>query len=677
MVIGRMKKTIIFFLILFSFNSFSEDQHLIDSLRNKLNLNLPDSIRVQTLRSLGWEVSYGNFQEGLNYCLQARDLAEKINYKYGLSNSLNAIGAIYTDMGDYPAAIEAHLRQIEINKELNYTLGLGIGYNNLARVYDNLQQRDTSLYYSLLSIEQYEKEKQRILKKIFKDEKQRNEEMNSLLSKFSTAYSNIAQSYVVFEKYDSAISYLSKAMEISRKLDNALFLIQNYKVLGKIYTEHHKLYEQAEDSLKKAVSLCFAIHDEYDLPEIYELLGTIKLSQRKCPEAINYFEKVIIVANKLGYKGERMKAYFGLSNVYKEMNQTEESYKWFKRYSEIKDTILYDNQREQVTLIQSKLENEKNKAKIITQKQENEILEAESSRKQIAIYAIAILCLIGGFFVYTLSKRNKEKREANKLLYEQKEKIEYQNKELTDSINYAQTIQKAILPESSEIKKAFPDSFVLFKPRDIVSGDFYWFKQKGNRKFIAAVDCTGHGVPGAFMSMISNTLLHEIVDNKNILQPSKILDELKKDIVKSLKQTGATGENKDGMDIALCMLEGNKLEYAGANNPLWIVSKGELTAMKADAQPVGISYGEEKEFTNHSFELEQGSAFYIFTDGYADQFGGPKGKKFKYSQLKELLLSIQSDNILSQHEKLFTTFADWKGNLDQIDDVLVIGVRIS
>lgn len=378
-----------------------------------------------------------------------------------------------------------------------------------------------------------------------------------------------------------------------------------------------------------------------------------------------------------------MSLYSRFSDVYLQMGNIEESYKYYKLYAQIKDSVLYENQYAQIALVQTKLENEKKSAKILVQEQENKILEAESGRKQIVIYAAVVLCLVGGFFVYILSVRNKEKREANKLLQQQKEQIEsqkliveVQNKELTDSINYAQTIQKAILPELSDIKTAFPNSFVYFKPRDIVSGDFYWFRQKGDRKYIAAVDCTGHGVPGALMSMVSNTLLHEIVDNKNIVQPSEILDELKKDIIRSLKQTGVSGENKDGMDIALCMVEGDKLEFAGANNPLWIIRNNELTQIKGDSQPVGISHGEEKKFTNHTIDLAPGTSFYVLTDGYADQFGGPKGKKFKYAQLKELLLSISSYASNLQSEKLNETFQHWKGNLEQVDDVLVIGVKI-
>jgi serine phosphatase RsbU (regulator of sigma subunit) len=273
------------------------------------------------------------------------------------------------------------------------------------------------------------------------------------------------------------------------------------------------------------------------------------------------------------------------------------------------------------------------------------------------------------------------------------EEIEEKNKNILDSINYAKRIQEAILPSEEEFKTILPGSFVLYKPKDVVSGDFYWISKKGNKIFFAAVDCTGHGVPGALMSMIGNTLLNEIVDEKGITKPSFILDMLTESVIKSLKQTGAEGENKDGMDIAICVLENNKLEFAGANNPLWIVkgsafgvqsSKSTLNPepgtlnlleIKGDKQPVGISISDAKPFTNHTVDLNPGDRVYIFTDGYADQFGGAKGKKFKYKQLQEKLLSTAARSMKEQKEILDKDFESWKGALEQVDDVLVIGFK--
>ncbi len=267
-------------------------------------------------------------------------------------------------------------------------------------------------------------------------------------------------------------------------------------------------------------------------------------------------------------------------------------------------------------------------------------------------------------------------------LNRQKELVEEKNKEITDSINYAKRIQEAMFP-SKEIKyRLFPDAFVLFEPRDVVSGDFYWFTEKNGKRIIASVDCTGHGVPGAFMSMIGISFLNEIVNERGITQPGLILGELRNLIIKALKQTGVVGESKDGMDISLLAFDDKKstVEFAGANNPLLMFRKEgssyTIEETAPDKRPIGYFRGEGLPFTNHSIKFQKGDTFYLFTDGYADQFGGPKGKKLKHKNFIELLLTLQEESMLDQEKRLLRSFNEWKGDLEQIDDVLVIGVRV-
>ncbi len=301
---------------------------------------------------------------------------------------------------------------------------------------------------------------------------------------------------------------------------------------------------------------------------------------------------------------------------------------------------------------------------------------------------LCVLAAIGLVLAYIKNREHKLLKEK-KLLEQkvdertaeviiQKEILETQNKEIRDSIHYAKRIQEAILPSQEEISKAFPDSFVLFKPRDIVSGDFYWFSEKNEKLIITVADCTGHGVPGAFMSMIGNTLLNEIVNEKEILNPDEILGQLRENIMKCLKQTGADGENKDGMDIALCVFDKKTLElhFAGANNPLYVISNTDLLEIKGDKQPIGVYKGGHKPFTSHQLSLKQGDCIYIASDGYADQFGGINGKKFKYKQMKDLLLSLSTQSMANQKQALNDSIEQWKGELEQVDDILVIGFRV-
>lgn len=278
--------------------------------------------------------------------------------------------------------------------------------------------------------------------------------------------------------------------------------------------------------------------------------------------------------------------------------------------------------------------------------------------------------------------------ERTEQVVRQKEEIEAKNGELevlykhvTDSIKYAKRIQEAILPPDSLVKRILPNSFVLYKPKDIVSGDFYFVEEKDGKTLFAAVDCTGHGVPGAFMSIVGYNILKQAITNNNITTPSLILDKLNQGVSETLHHghDQEEGQAKDGMDVNLCTIDFKTLtlEYAGAFNPLYIVRKGQLLQTKADKFPIGYFLGEEKKkFTNHTIQLEKGDTVYIFSDGYADQFGGPFGRKFMAIPFRVLLMDINKQPIEKQKEILNKTIEEWRGSLDQVDDILVMGVKI-
>ncbi len=265
--------------------------------------------------------------------------------------------------------------------------------------------------------------------------------------------------------------------------------------------------------------------------------------------------------------------------------------------------------------------------------------------------------------------------------------LEEKNKEILDSINYAKRLQEAILPSEKTWNTALPNSFVLYKPKDIVAGDFYWLEVVKDNILFAAADCTGHGVPGAMVSVVCSNALNRTVKEFNITDPGKVLDKVRELVKETFEKSES--EVKDGMDISLCVLNinTNEVKWAGANNPLWYVHShleevggrrpedSILTEIKADKQPIG-KYADEKLFTTHTLQLNKGDMLYLFTDGYADQFGGPKGKKFKYKQLLELVLTIHKKNLPEQKKELESVFKNWRGKADQIDDVCIIGVKI-
>jgi serine phosphatase RsbU (regulator of sigma subunit) len=324
-----------------------------------------------------------------------------------------------------------------------------------------------------------------------------------------------------------------------------------------------------------------------------------------------------------------------------------------------------------------------------------EQLKAIEKQRLLLYFAIIALILVSGlvYYIYRGYKIKKEANikleEKNKLISAQKDEIQkqkeiaesqrdliaYQKKHITDSIHYAKRIQTALLP-SLELFSDEIDHFVLYKPRDIVSGDFYWVAKIDSQQMVIAADCTGHGVPGAFMSMLGVSLLNEIILNKRIIQPDQVLNVLREYIIQSLKQVVQTSGIKDGMDMCVCLIDfkKNKMQFAGANNPLWIFADGKLNEIKGDKMPVAI-HDNMPPFTNHVVDIKKGDTFYIFSDGYADQFGGPQQKKILNKNFKMLLLKVQNLPMLDQGSKINEFFEDWRKELEQIDDVCVIGIR--
>ena len=300
-------------------------------------------------------------------------------------------------------------------------------------------------------------------------------------------------------------------------------------------------------------------------------------------------------------------------------------------------------------------------------------VEEIMSRGGLLTFTVAIFSII---LIQTRFRLTKNEIKSKSELKEQKKIVSKKNKHIIQSIEYAKTIQDAILPNSKFIKKYLPNSFILFKPRDIVSGDFYWFGHYQGKTIIAAVDCTGHGVPGAFMSMIGNTLMNKVILDLENTDPANILGELKKSIIDALDQNG---KGKDeSMDMAICIIDhvNKKLQYAGAYNPLFFFNSGKLQLFKGDRMPIGLYAKESVTFTNHTINYNTGDSFYIFSDGYEDQFGGPEGKKYTPRRLRTLLSSINHLPMSEQKELMEKELINWMGDEKQVDDILFIGFRL-
>jgi serine phosphatase RsbU (regulator of sigma subunit) len=403
-------------------------------------------------------------------------------------------------------------------------------------------------------------------------------------------------------------------------------------------------------------------------------IGNLYRKTGKFKESEKCLKQALALSDSLGTLDITREIESFLSLLYDTLGQYKLSLIHYKKYIAARDTIDNDEKRKQINYLANKYEWEKKEA-VMKEQQEKEraLFLANQRRNKIILYSVLsglVLVLVFSVFIYRslrITKKQKHIIEAQKHLVEEK------NKEITDSIRYAKRIQNAILPPDKVVKQHLKESFILYMPKDIVAGDFYWLETKNNTILFAACDCTGHGVPGAMVSVVCNNGLNRSVREHGITEPGKILDKTREIVVAEFEKSEE--DVKDGMDISLCALNGNQLKWAGANNPLWIIRNGELIEYAPNKQPIG-KVDNPVPFTTHHIELQQGDRLYIFSDGYADQFGGEKGKKFKAANLKKLLLSIQHESMEQQKTILQQTFNQWKANLEQVDDVLVMGVSV-
>jgi serine phosphatase RsbU (regulator of sigma subunit) len=484
---------------------------------------------------------------------------------------------------------------------------------------------------------------------------------------------NISLGFVETQQNDSALFYLSRLKRFSDEMGESskYYMHQNFGT----YFYNVGNYQTSIKEYQKA----FAIAEQLDMIDskatVLMLMANpyIALKQYQLAEDNLNTSLAIATGNKLLF--ESNEAYLMLIELYEELGNYKKAFQLKKMNDLIEKKIFNLDKINKINEIESQLLLTE-KEKIITQKElelKNEQLNTIKAKSRITqLVFVVLLSLLIIIFVVIILFRVKK---LNNRIQTQKQMLEQKNTEITDSITYAKRIQSAILPSSKSFQEKLPNSFILYKPKDIVAGDFYWMKEIGNNVLFAAADCTGHGVPGAMVSVVCSNSLNESVKELQTEQPAKLL-EMTRDLVKESLNSGSE-DVTDGMDISLCAINliERKLLFSGANNPVYIIRKGELIELKGDKQPVGNHY-KEKPFTEHQFQLQEDDSIYTFTDGFADQFGGPKGKKFMYKQFKELLLSIVDESIERQKEILNQTFETWRGELEQIDDVCIIGVRI-
>ncbi len=475
---------------------------------------------------------------------------------------------------------------------------------------------------------------------------------------------NLAQLYKLLDNTGKALDYYEKSIDIAEQLGNGSVMIQNYNALYQLYFQANR-FKEALEYYKKTMD----IRDKQ--------LNLVKVHE------ISMLQTEYASIKQQSLQNEQQ-----LKSTEQSLTQTQQEKQHLQKTTVEKDQkimVLDKETRAKDLIITQKEDLVRQQTQIA--EQQAEIVSGQ--RKMIGLFIIFIVIVIG-FLIVVYSQYHQKKKAYNFLEWQnnairkqkeeiqaQRDKISEQNNDITASIHYAQRIQNAMLPGSEVTDKLLQNYFVFFKPRDIVSGDFYWCAQIGFKVVVVAADCTGHGIPGAFMSMLGIAFLNDIVNKEKITDPDKILNQMRTQIIDALKQDEAQNKMREGMDIAVITIDRlvNRIEFAGANNPLLIVRKNEIIEINADRMPVGI-YPKMKPFKKEIFMAEEDDTLYLFSDGYYDQFGGSNNKKFMYKRFKQQFLDIRYNTMQSQERKLEEIFEQWRGTHFQIDDLLIIGVRI-
>jgi serine phosphatase RsbU (regulator of sigma subunit) len=479
---------------------------------------------------------------------------------------------------------------------------------------------------------------------------------------------NLGIIYSEAGNYVSALEHFKVSLSLNRSMNRKADVAFDLMNIG-LTQQNMQRYEESNKSLDEAIALSKELNDLRTLKTCYSLM------------AENF--------DKLGNSSKSMEFYGLFSTIQKHLQQEElekadartrtaEAEKMAKE-AQLQNTYDTLNQVIQVSTerqMQIELLNKDNELKAMALKEEKSRLRSVRLLSYSLVGGIIFLLVIAGLIF--IQFHNKKK--ANLLLEEKNQEISRQKQKIDDSIHYAHRIQKAVLIPRHDVLEKFPEHFIYFKPREIVSGDFFWVSEKGSKIFIAAVDCTGHGVPGAFMSMLGISYLNEIVSSlpgDSKVEAGDFLNRLRKQIIYSLHQSGVRRESKDGMDISLIVFdtESLKIEYAGAHNALYLIRNDELIQYEADRMPISIHRLADRPFTNHEINLKKGDSIYIFTDGFADQVGGQQGRKFLSRNFKQMIFENHKKPMAEQSKILEKTMEEWCLNHDQRDDMLVMGIR--
>lgn len=606
------------------------------------------------------QVSMSKYDDAIRNGLEAAAISEAGKPVKTSCEALLSVGSAFLQMGNKPKALENIQRSL-----------------NIARQIKNRYYEMESLIF-LGSIYNEDKDQEKSLGYFLEAEKIANELKSDAAKSAIKIY--IANYYYEKKDYKKSLEIYTEAAGLTKAQQSW----ENYAgTLGNIGNIYYDLgqYQKAEGYHREAI----AIFDANEAPQGSVIaLSNLAKAKRKLQQYDSseyFYMKSQHLAEQMHSLLDYIENYEGLAGLYEDQKNYEKAFHYQKLFKQYSDSVFNESNTQKMTELEM---NHK-----FQQKEQERDLEDQAKAKRRNLINLFILLGIVGLLVIVImiwrvsairKRTNLTLEASNREISNQKDIIEEKNKEITDSINYAERIQRALLGSETMLKQHVADHFIMNRPKDIVSGDFFWSVYTREKLVVVTADCTGHGVPGAFMSMIGVNFLNYLVMQQHLTDPGEILSKLRDEIVNALNPKGIEQEGRDGIDMVLCVYDFKtmQMQYAAANNPLWLVRSNAVTIYPPDKMPVGkYEAAFTHPFTTHTIALQPGDIIYTFTDGYADQFGGPRGKKFKYKPLQEMLLANSGRPFSAQLSILETTFDSWKSNLEQVDDVLVVGIKIS
>ena len=657
-----------------------ESNNQVDSGIFYMKQSCEIELKRNDLRSLG--ISYnslglyygkiGEIKKSYIYLKKALALSQQVNDKIGEGDAYCNMAANAAAEGNLPLTVKYDLLGLKCYEKAGNINKIGLSNNNLSIDYMAMEEYEEAIKYAKTAIE--------FCLKI-------NDKINA-----AAAYLNLGTALFNLNKALESKQAIEAATQLILETNNKEFLIEAYCNMAEIYVNENN-FAAASTNLNKAYDVAIEIKNNYSIIYILNEMGILALKQKKYTEAINKYKAALPLALKDSSLNELATIYTGLQDANIGLNNYKAAFEYTNQFNEINKLINNQEKIKQLARLRTEFETEKKQHQIELLNKDNKIKSSEIAKQKIVRNSFIVGFLIVLLFAFVfLNQRNKIRKEKNKSdalvitvskqkeeVEEQKNIVQYQNEEILSSITYAKRIQATILPPVKVVKKYLEDSFILYLPKDIVAGDFYWMEgssQNDQLILFAACDSTGHGVPGALVSVVCSNALNRAVKEFNLDQPAAILDKVCELVVNDFSKDEL--ENvQDGMDVSLCALNVAEgiLYWAGANNPLWIIRNNVLIEYKADKQPIG-KYDDRKPFTNHEIKIEKGDTFYLFTDGYADQFGGEKNKKLTKAKFKETLLNMMHLNMYEQRNFLYDFHLNYKGDHEQVDDILILGVRV-